>query len=69
MSTVLIFPVERRAPPPRRRPHGRGVSADVVILPAVRIERIAEPEAAPISSETPSGRKSACASERGPSWP
>jgi hypothetical protein len=67
MGTVVKFPVERRAPPQRRRGRGSDVSADVVILPAVRIERVIDPD--PHPSQTPPGRMSACANERGLSWP
>ncbi|ALK10146.1 hypothetical protein [Blastochloris viridis] len=65
MGTVLKFPTERRAPPDPESRTSSTASADVVILPAVRIERIAEPTH---PSETPSGLKSACANERGPLW-
>lgn len=67
MGTVVKFPVERRVPPPQRRGHGSDVSADVVILPTVRIERMVEPDTYP--STTPPGRMSACATEWGLSWP
>jgi hypothetical protein len=67
MGTVLKFPVERRALPPRRRSHGSDTAANVVILPAVRIERMVEPD--PHPSQKPPGRLSAWATERGPSWP
>jgi hypothetical protein len=66
MGTVVRFPIERRAPSHRRRGHGPDVSADIVILPAVRIERIVEP--IPHPSKTPSGRMSARANQWGPLW-